>query len=369
MSSVAKPRATGRRRVVAIDRLRGLVIALMALDHCRDFFGAGPGPEALDTTTAPYFFTRWVTHFCAPVFVLLAGTGARLFADKGDDDRATARWLLTRGLWLMFLEVTWISFSWMFSFEQTELGVVWGIGGAMVLLAGCVGWPGRSVGVLGAAITLLLAAGAVPGGWTLGWLFQPGALSWFGHPVSNVYVIVPWFAVMAVGWGIGPVLADRSRDRHLLLAGFLLTALFVGLRTLNGFGDPAPWAPHERGPMVSAFAFLNASKYPPSLAYLAMTLGPALMSIPLLRRVNGRVGNVLELFGRVPLFFYLLHLPMYHLGGVLYARVVHQAVRVPELNLPLVWGAWLLGLAVLLPLCAWWNDVKRRRPYWWVAYL
>ena len=195
-----------------------------------------------------------------------------------------------------------------------------------------------------------------------------GRLS-IGKPVSSVYVIVPWFAVMAIGWGIAPALADRSRDRQLVIGGLLLTALFVALRAVNGYGDPSPWALHERGPMVSAFAFLNASKYPPSLAFLLMTLGPAIASIPLLRRLGGPPGRVLEIFGRVPLFFYLLHLPMYHLGALLYARVVYEADKVQSLSLPLIWGAWIVGLLVLLPLCSWWNGVKKRRCYWWIAYL
>lgn len=356
-------------RVVAIDRLRGLVIALMALDHARGFFAAGPGPEALDTTTAPYFLTRWVTHFCAPVFVLLAGTGARLHADKANDDGATARWLLTRGLWLMFLEVTWITASWFFAWQTIHLGVVWAIGGAMVLLSGCVGWPGKAMAIVGIVITLLLAAVAVPGDWMFGWLFQPGGLNWFGKPVSNVYVIVPWFAVMAIGWGIAPALADRSRDRHLVLVGVGLTLAFAALRWLNGCGDPRPWGEHERGAMVTAFAFLSPSKYPPSLLFLLMTLGPALLAIPVLRRARGRLGAVLETFGKVPLFFYLLHIPMYHAGAILYARVVHDSGENASLSLPVIWGAWLAGLLVLLPLCSWWNGVKRRRRFWWVAYL
>ena len=344
-----------RRRVAAIDRLRGLVIALMALDHAREFFGAGPGPEALDTTTAPYFLTRWVTHSCAPVFVLLAGTGARLYADKHDDDRATARWLLTRGLWLMFLECTWITGSWFFGWPVIHLGVVWAIGGAMVLLAGCVGWPGRSVGAIGVVLTLLLATTVVPGP-----LFQPGPLEVLGITVSNVYVIVPWFAVMALGWGLAPALA--SPDRRPVWGGVTAFAAFVALRWLNGFGDPTPWEPHERGAMITTFAFLNPAKYPPSLDFLLMTLGPSLALLPALAAARGRLADVLETFGRVPLFFYLLHLPMYHAAALPLADD-------RTLNLPLVWGAWLAGLVVLYPLCRWWMGVKRARRYRWVAYL
>jgi len=363
------------RRIAAIDRLRGLVIVLMALDHCRDFFQpAGIGPENLDTTFGLFFFTRWVTHFCAPVFVLLAGAGARLYSDKVDDPGETARWLLTRGLWLMFLEVTWITGAWFFGWPAIHLGVVWGIGGAMLLLAGCVTLPGRVVGIVGATLTVLLAAVAVPGDWALGFLFQPGYFPdvVFGRGISNVYVVIPWFAVMAMGWGLAPLLADPERRGRLLGWGAAAFLGFVVLRALNGFGDPRPWAPHPRGAWVTMFDFLNASKYPPSLDYLLMTLGPALAFLPTLSRWRGIVGTALQTFGQVPLFFYLLHLPGYHLAGVLHAQVRFEESTIPgsePLSLGLIWGVWIVGLLALYPLCVWWRGVKRRRPYWWVAYL
>ena len=361
-------------RIGAIDLLRGLAIAAMALDHTRGFFQpAGVGPEDLTTTTLPFFLTRWITHFCAPAFVFLAGTAVALYSRRRPPGDAL-RFLVTRGLWLMVLEATWVSFSWYFDLRSTHLGVLWAIGGSMVLLAAVVRLPPAAVGGIGLAVTVLLNAFVVPGSLpVLGLLCQPQGIELFGHDFAQSYAIVPWFGVMACGFGIAGLLTDPLRQRQLVWIGAAAIAAFVVLRVLNGYGDPRPWEPHERGGWVTAAAFANPSKYPPSLMFQLMTLGPALVVLPLLARWRGRIAAVFLTFGQVPLLFYLLHLPVIHLAGLLHAEVRYGQTRVPAgepLSLALVYGAWIALLAATWPACRAWQQLKRsRRDWWWLSYL
>ncbi len=345
-------------RIASIDRLRGLVLVFMALDHCRDFVAPqGSNPEDLETTTAAFFALRWVTHFCAPVFIFLAGSAARFAAEKRQDPRWVQRWLFSRGIWLLFLEVTWVNVSWFFALEQIHLGVLWAIGGSMVLLAASL-----------ALAVFPVAQGSL---WTA--LFHP---SWHeltspdGLVLMNVYVVVPWFLVLAVGWAAAPLLRDTPL-RTAAVGGFLLLIFFV-VRALNGLGDPRPWSEHERGAWVTAIDFLNPSKYPPSLDFLLMTLGPALALLPLLARLRGSAAQALETLGRVPLFFYLLHIPLYHAVGILQAQLRFGASKVPAGEpVELLWilGLWLAVLAALWPACTRWREIKATRTEFWVRYL
>lgn len=361
-------------RVAALDLLRGGVMVLMALDHTRDFFQPlGTNPEDLATTTLPLFATRWVTHFCAPVFVFLAGVSVALYRQR-DGAAAATRFLLTRGLWLMLLEATWVTFSWFFDFDLVHLGVLWAIGGSMVLLAALAWLPRRSVLGLGLTLTLLLAAFPVDRDtWLLGLLCQPRGFELLGQAFHQSYAIVPWFGVIAVGYGVADLLTSARAGRWLPVAGLGAIAAFTVLRGFNAFGDPAPWSIQARGPLVSAMAFLSPSKYPPSLLFQLMTLGPVLIALPLLGRWRGPTAVPLLVFGRVPLFFYLVHLPLAHLGGMLYALARHGEPRIPAeapLSLPLIYGAWGLLLVVLFPACWAWGRLKRaRRGWWWLRYL
>jgi uncharacterized membrane protein len=360
--------------VTAIDLLRGGVIAFMALDHTRDFFQPlGASPEDLSTTSAAFFLTRWISHFCAPTFVFLAGVAVALYSQRRPRSEAL-RFLITRGLWLMVLEGTWVSFSWYFDFEFTHLGVLWAIGGAMVLL-GAVAWlPRRAVGVIGLALTLLLHLFPVSGGLPLlGPLCQPSGVELFGHKFHLSYAVVPWFGVMACGFGFADWLAEPTKRRHLLWIGGVAVLAFVALRALNGYGDPAPWSPHERGSWATAAAFFNPSKYPPSLMFQLMTLGLALPLVPLLARWKGPSSQALLVFGQVPMFFYLLHLPLIHALGILHAYLRYGDTHIPAdepLSLLLIYGAWLALLAMLWPACFAWRALKRsRRDWWWLSYL
>jgi uncharacterized membrane protein len=320
-------------RIASLDRLRGLALVLMALDHCRDFVApVGLNPEALDTTSLGLFSLRWVTHFCAPVFIFLAGAGAALADQMGGDRRSTVRWLLSRGIWLMFLEISWMNLMWFFKYDQVHLGVLWAIGGSMVLLglALVLRAGSRTLLAIGLGGTLFLAIWPVSKGDLLGPLFQP---MWFEHSpffgltVMSVYVVGPWFLVMAVGWAAGPWL--RSFPRRAAGLGLVLLFAFFALRGLNGLGDPSAWQVHDRGLAMTVVDFFNPQKYPPSLDFLLMTLGPALLLVPLLGVSRGKASVVLETLGRVPLFFYLLHVPLYHLAGMAQAQLRYGASRVP----------------------------------------
>lgn len=369
-------------RIPSLDRLRGLVIALMALDHVRDFFQpSGISPENWDSTTWPFFLMRWVTHFCAPIFVLLAGISVGLYLPKRSK-RQGITFLLTRGLWLMLLEPTWISFSWYFNLEMTHLGVMWAIGGAMVLLSLLLWLPRKGVLAVGLGITVGLAffpewvsvepqmASVARTGADL--LLRPHGFELGGHWFQQSYVILPWAGVMATGYGLAGAVKNADLRKWSWLLGVVLVLVFVVLRGMNGFGDPNPWSAHPR-PGTTAMHFLNPSKYPPSLMFQCMTIGGAALLLPLLARLEGLPARVLEVFGKVPMFFYLLHLPLAHLAGLLYAQGRYGVEAIPAgatLSLPLILGAWALLLVALWPLCKLWGQLKQKHPDWvWLRYL
>jgi len=400
MPDVPPPRPA---RNDALDLLRGLVMVLMALDHARDFFTNHPGDPTLSlaTTTPALFFTRWVTHFCAPVFVFLAGVGASLGAQRGKSRGALARFLVTRGLWLLVVEVTLVRWGWLFQlgFHLVVLQVIWTLGMCMIVLAGLVWLPTRAVGVFGLALVLghdlldgIHAADLGRASWLWTLLHERGFLFPAGHVVNVVYPLVPWPGVMALGYACGGVLArpEAERRRLLVRVGGALVLAFVVLRALNHYADPHAWTP-QRTPLLTALSFLACTKYPPSLDYLLMTLGPALV---LLGLVDGRTSSsgaparwsrVLVTFGRVPFFFYVLHVPLLHAGAVVAGAAVHGALGarlfagkllssdadVARLgfSLPIVYLAWALALVVLYPACRWFAGVKARRRDAWLSYL
>lgn len=372
-------------RLPHIDLLRGAVMVLMVLDHTRDFFQApGFGPENLSNTTFAWFLVRWVTHFCAPVFVFLAGVSAGLIAEKRSAGELR-RFLLTRGLWLMVLEATWVNVSWFFSMDFLHLGVLWAIGGAMVGLAALTlpfrdltGPPARgAIAGAGALFTIVFAAAGPPEGpaWVR-WLVWPAPITVLPVEGWQSYAIVPWMAVMAVGFGAAAWIA-RARARDQLLVGLALTVAFVALRVV-GWGDPGGWEAQERGPWITAVDFLATSKYPPSLQFQLMTLGPAIASLAWWRQLSGAAARILLVFGQVPLFFYLVHLPLVHAlglvhGGLRYGSWVTRGTPIPEgepLEAWLVIGVWITVVAALWWPCQQWCELKRRRrDVWWLRYL
>lgn len=359
-----------RARHAPIDALRGLVIVLMALDHVRGFVTpAGANPTDLDSTTLGFFLIRWLTHLCAPVFVLLMGAGAALRHDARPD--GTVRFLLSRGLWLIALELTWVSFSWSWNPSSRYLGVLWALGASMVLLVSLTRlprWTGVALGLGGtAALALASIAPGTPG--TAFWL-HGGTLQALGQTVRASYAALPWFFVAALGWGASRWLTTAPR-RQLGLAGLASIGLGLGLRGLR-VGDPRPWS-HQEAAVTTTIDFLHLEKYPPSMVYLLVFVGAGLLLLAWPLPGDGPLRAWLQTLGRVPMFFYLVHLPVAHLGGNALAWLWFDVPRIPGEQPVRVWLvllAWVLLVAVLTPLSAAWGRLKRRRrDLWWLAYL
>jgi uncharacterized membrane protein len=393
----------GRARLDSVDFVRGVVMVVMALDHVRDFFhiyAKSFDPLDPSKTWTALFFTRWVTHFCAPTFVFLAGTGAFLSTHRGKTKPELARFLLTRGLWLVLLELTLVRFGWFFNFDYHVMiaQVIWAIGWSMVVLAGLVFLPVRAVAAVGLALIFLhnlldgLSAdsfGSFRWLWVL--LHEQNVLTLRpGFFVFVAYPLVPWVGVMAVGYAFGSLLTlERERRRRVLLSiGGAAVLLFVVLRALNVYGDPTPWASQGRGAWFTFLSFINTQKYPPSLLFLLMTLGPSIIAVALFDREGGagRLARPFVVFGRVPLFYYLLHVPLMHLVAVIFSYVKYGRAEWLFLNWPppgaptlepqgygydlwVVYLIWLGVVAALYPLCRWFAAVKRRRQDAWLSYL
>jgi uncharacterized membrane protein len=398
------PPAPARPRLEALDVVRGLAMVLMALDHVRVYFLATRfDPTDLSRTTAGLFLTRWATHFCAPTFVFLCGTSAFLSGARRGR-RALAGFLLARGLWLVLLELTLVHLGWFFtlSYRVIFLQVIWAIGWSMVALAPLVFLPPRVVAGIGIAVVALhnvinhLAAGLpAPLLWMWKALHEPGSLALLpGHRIISTYPVLPWFGVLAAGYGLGALLLedcarprlpeDRVRLRRRALAlGAVLTLGFVALRVAN-VGDPHPWA-LTGGLVRTALSFFNCCKYPPSPAFVLMTLGPALLVLGLCARAPGPLGRLLARFGRVPLFFYLVHLPLLHAIAVAVSWLRHgwspglleyplffPAGQLPAgygFRLPVVYAIWAASLVPLYLACRWFARVKQGRRDWWLSYL
>lgn len=385
----AEVEAPSGRRLPAIDRLRGLVIVLMALDHVRDYFSSQQvQPTDLAHTTPALFLTRWITHFCAPIFIFLAGVSAALLGQRSSRAKLQ-RFLLTRGLWLVVLEFTVVCFVWFFNFRYPlglVMQVIWATGVSMCVLAGLVALPAPLIAVFSFVMIAghNLLDGIAPerlGAWAPWWriLHVPGEI-----PVGEVlYPLVPWVGVMAAGYVFGGLYrSSEARRRRITLAlGFGLSAGFVLLRLWNGYGDPKPWSP-QASPAFSVLSFINVTKYPPSLLYLLMTLGPGLLALHAFERSprHGALATALQTVGRVPLFAYVVHLAIAHaLAGVIALSMGFGTAVLRDIFVfyPANWGfglgavylAWLVVLLLLYPLCSWFAALKRRRRDWWLSYL
>ncbi len=379
-------------RLLGIDRMRGLVIVIMALDHVRDFFNAETlrfSPTDLSQTYAALFFTRFITHYCAPTFVFLAGASAFLHGTKIGSRKALSTFLFTRGIWLILIEVVAISPVWGFGFGKIFLATLWAIGFSMIMLAGLIWLPTRAVLAIGGLIllghNLLDGFHATQfGDWASLWtmLHEQGPLPW-GAPGRLVYPVLPWVGVMALGYGLGPVFLKPAAQRARLLTflGSSSIALFLLLRAANFYGDPSPWAV-QRDLVTTALSVLNVTKYPPSLLYVLVTLGPVFLLLPVMERLQGLAGKILATFGEVPLFFYVLHLYLAPAGAVALAlsegftlKQLHGlgagAVPPESLGLSLsgTYAVWILLLLALYPACRWFAGVKQRRRDWWLSYL
>jgi uncharacterized membrane protein len=389
-------------RLSSIDALRGAVMMIMALDHVRDFFHARAmfsSPTDLARTTSVLFFTRWITHFCLPVFVFTAGMGI-FFYSRNHTRGQLSRFLLTRGLWFIVLELTVMQFAYNFNFPfrfLILLLILWIFGICMIAMATLVYLPVRWLAALSVAAIVLhnlldgiRAQEFGPAAWVWNLLHQPGVIPVAGKLVLVTYTFLPWIGVMGAGFCFGQVftLEPAARRRIMVRLGLALTATFIVLRTINRYGDPAPWS-HQKSAIFTVLSFLNCTKYPGSLLFLLMTLGPALLVLAYLDRLTFKPANPLIVFGRVPMFYFVLHFYLIHVLTVAaaYLRYGSTAARfifnpLPSMGGPAelfpapfgyslwtVYGVWALTLVLLYPLCRWFARVKATRRDWWLSYL
>jgi uncharacterized membrane protein len=383
---------------------------IMMLDHTRDFVHRDAlsfDPADVSRTFPMLFFTRWITHFCAPLFVFLAGTAACFQSLRGTPRAQLSRLLLTRGAWLIALELVVLRPVVLFNFHYSELlffcQVIWAIGWSMIVLSAAIHLPPRwllalSLAVIalhdtldGVSVTTFNGPGTpVPGFGASLWkiLHQPGVIFPFGFPgpaVLILYPLVPWIAVMAAGYAFGRLYAQPETDRRrkLVRLGLALLVGFFVLRWINVYGDPAPWTTRF-GATRTVLSFLAVSKYPPSLLYLLMTIGAGILFLAFAeRRTHNALARILITYGRVPLFFYLLQWIVAHTLAIAVFWMAGRSTAhlfsnmgfvgpVPAalgFGLPVVYALWLAGVILLYPLCRWFADFKARRRDWWVSYV
>lgn len=390
------PRAAAER-LREIDILRGLVIVLMALDHVRDYMHAGAfefDPLDPNQTNVALYLTRWVTHLCAPTFVFLAGVSSYLQIARGKTTRQLSTLLLTRGLWLIALELTVLSFGWNFGFPYPPfLQVIWAIGWSMIVLAALVWLPRAAVLAIGVAIVAghnLLDPITPDSGGGMFWVLfhESGLLAVHGQPVGlAAYPIFPWIGVIALGYGLGSLFmaTPATRDRNIFLLGLAMLAAFLLLRGLNGYGDPRPWT-LQSDVTKTMMSFFDVTKYGPSLMYVLVTLGIVFTIWPVLARLPKAAGKVFATFGAVPFFFYVLHVYLVHSVAILatvatgrdasglFNYMINAFTRpdlTAHLGFPLgaVYLFWLLVVGLLYLPCRWFARVKRTRRDWWLSYL
>lgn len=390
---------SAKARIYSLDLLRGLVMIIMALDHVRDFFHADAftsDPLDVSSTTVPLYFTRWITHFCAPVFVFLAGTSIYLQGLRKDKNELSA-FLFKRGAWLIFVELVIITFSWTldFTFPAFVMQVIWAIGISMVLMGFVIRLPYTAI----LAIGILIVAGHnvfdyMPSThkgffWDL---TRNGNFSMYeliaGHKFVIIYPFVPWLGVMMLGYSIGKIYGpsyDPLRRRKVLIQlGIGAIILFAIIRAFNGYGNPFHWQKYDS--LLGTFlSFINVHKYPPSLLYVCVTLGPSLLFLAFFEKTNNIISRVVSVFGRVPLFYYVLHFYFIRFGCMFFflARGHSLTEDTPDLfglpfkfvvageGLPLggVYIIWILLVLMLYPLCNWFNKFKMQRSEWWLSYL
>lgn len=381
-------------RLTSIDTLRGLIIILMALDHVRDFFSSTAfRPDDITQTSVFLFFTRWITHFCAPTFVFLTGISTFLYQQKQTDKKTVSRFLLTRGLWMIFLELFVVGFSWQFSYDVLFLQVIWVLGWSMIAMAVLI-WLSREILIL---LSVLMIGGhqllsfIEPKQITsdnLGWIFLHRPVFFlpmeYGlSPLFAVYPLIPWVAVMILGYVIGPWFKETSqrRKRNLYFLSSSLLTFFILLRFTNLYGDPKPWIVSDRGLTYTILSFINISKYPPSLLFICLTLGVSSTLLAIFEKLQGKSMRFLLIFGRVPLFFYLLHIPIINAAASLwtyfsFGRSVNLFFSPSALwpvsyhpNLLRAYLVWAILTAGLYFACKWYGRYKQTHNYWWLSYL
>ncbi len=388
-----------QHRIYAIDVLRGLVMIIMALDHTRDFFHAEAFTrDPLDpaTTNILMYFTRFITHYCAPVFILLAGTSIYLQSLRKSKSELST-FLFKRGLWLILVEVILITFAWTFDFSYSIfiLQVIWAIGICMVLMGIIIRLPYMLVLMAGLAIVLGhnildFIPSTHQGFW---WdLLHNGNFAFHeilpGHQITIIYPFLPWLGLMMLGYCFGKIYAPSVepafRKKLMLYTGAGLILLFILLRYINVYGDPLPWALQDNT-TSTIFSFLNVQKYPPSLLFMCITIGPALIFLALFETTQNKITRIIRVYGKVPFFYYILHFYILHTlcmilfiaRGHTFSEGIESTAGIPfrfliageGYSIGIVYLIWILMVIGLYPLCKWFSDMKRKHRHWWLSYL
>jgi uncharacterized membrane protein len=392
--------AIKQKRITSIDLLRGAIMIIMALDHTRDYFHAGAfvnDPTDLHTTTAALFFTRWITHFCAPIFMLLAGVSAFISGQK-KTKKELALFLLKRGLWLIFLELTVLNFAWFLNihFSYISLQVIWALGACMVCLSALIYLPKKVLLITGFVLVAahnLLDNFHVTGnnleafGWSI--LHERHLFTLGSMKINISYQLIPWVGVMALGYCLGNIFITgfdaAKRKRILIYIGSLSLVLFIIIRYINVYGDLVPWTQQSSG-LFSFLSFINVTKYPPSVDYLLITEGVALLFLAFTENLSNGFTKIISIYGRVPMFYYLAHIYLIHLLAIpaavylgyrwtdmtSFTNGIHFAphLKAYGFNLGIVYLIWISIVASLYPLCKWYDGYKtKHKEKWWLGYL
>jgi uncharacterized membrane protein len=367
-------------------------MVIMALDHTRDFFtDFHYSPTDLQHASTVMFLTRWITHYCAPLFIFLSGTSAFLSISKGKSKKQAAFHLLTRGLWLILLEFTLVHIGWQFNvgYNVVVMQVIWAIGCSMIALAGLIFLPIPALATLSLLIIFghnaLDSISAESFGdnaplWNL--LHQNGQIPLGNSMLFIIYPLIPWIAVMAIGYCFGKLLQQplQQRNRSLYTVGISAINLFILLRFANVYGDPRPWQAQATWSRT-VLSFIDCTKYPPSLLYLLMTIGPGITLMPLLENARNAVARFFTVFGKVPMFYYILHIYVIHglalLTGISMGLPASYFINDMLFNasdkwgfsLDIVYGFWVLAILLLYLPSRWWMGIKQRYRHWWLSYL
>lgn len=386
-------------RIASIDLLRGLVMIIMALDHTRDFFHIDAwrdDPLNLETTTPALFLTRWITHFCAPVFVFLAGTSA-WFQSQIKTKKELSSFLIKRGLWLILIEVLVINFAFSFDpgFQIISLQTIWSIGISMILLGFIIWLPFKYI--LAIAIAIIFGHNSLDfyeashtGTYSLLYsiLHHQGFYT-IGDKLNIfiIYPVLPWAGLMIAGYCFGRLFTDyegKNRNKILIRSGISAILFFIILRASNIYGDPDKWS-QQKSLLLSIFNFIDTQKYPPSLLYMSMTIGPAILFLVRFGSVRNRISQIITVYGKVPFFYYILHFYLIHALSMIFFLTrghrleegIHQGNQIlPDFiisgegySLEVVYLVWIFVIICLYPLCKWYSEYKKNHKHWWLGYL
>jgi uncharacterized membrane protein len=385
----SSPQIVAKERVETVDILRGFIMVIMALDHVREYFGPTPfRPEDVSQTTVSLFFTRWITHICAPIFLLLSGVSAYLYCRK-HGSKKTSHFLRTRGVWLMLLEIVVFSFVLQWGYPMILLSIIWAIGWSMLILSICIRLPKKIILIVAVSIIVLhnllpivtpnsivtIISGILH---NTPFIFNIGKL-----PILAAYTVFPWAAVMMLGFAIGPSLVEKAqlRNKRWLYVGSIMMGLFIIIRTINSYGDPFPWNIEDRGIVYTALSFINLNKYPASFLFLLLTLGIGALLWYYFNSQQNRLVELLKVYGRVPFFYFLLHFVIISSVSYLWSKLsfnkpYNLSFMTPadwpaayEPNLIRVYLSWILVVALLFYPCKWFGKIKTGSKFWWISYL